>query len=130
MGGTPDVPEHLRATAPEGLTALSFLTDDFRNVQDNARDYASDVTVLDDDGQFLIDRMVEVPSRVMEGTAAALEALARTGSKVVGVGEAGFDLYYETVGSSADPPLLMVEGAYKFNQHRLAGTIKFGSWTR
>lgn len=42
-----DVPEHLRATAPEGLTALSFLTDDFRNVQDKARDYASDVTVLD-----------------------------------------------------------------------------------
>ena len=42
-----DVPEHLRATAPEGLTALSFLTDDFRNVQDKARDFASDVTVLD-----------------------------------------------------------------------------------
>ena len=42
-----DVPEHLRATAPEGLTALSFLTDDFRNVQDKACDYASDVTVLD-----------------------------------------------------------------------------------
>ncbi|HEX9175011.1 VOC family protein [Mycobacterium sp.] len=42
-----DVPEHLRATAPEGLTALSFLTDDVRNVQDKARDYASDVTVLD-----------------------------------------------------------------------------------
>ena len=27
-----------------------------------------------------------------------------------------------------DPPLLMVEGAYKYNQDRLAGTIKFGGW--
>ena len=27
-----------------------------------------------------------------------------------------------------DPPLLMAEGAYKYNQDRLAGTIKFGGW--
>jgi porin len=27
-----------------------------------------------------------------------------------------------------DPPLLMVEGAYKYNQDRLAGTIKVGGW--
>jgi porin len=27
-----------------------------------------------------------------------------------------------------DPPLLMVEGAYKYNQERLAGTIKVGGW--
>jgi porin len=26
------------------------------------------------------------------------------------------------------PPLLMVEGAYKYNQQRLAGTIKLGGW--
>lgn len=42
-----DVPEHLRATAPEGLAALSFLTDDFGSVRDKARTLASDVTVLD-----------------------------------------------------------------------------------
>ena len=35
----------------------------------------NNVTVLDDDGLFLIDRMVEVPSRVMEGTIVALDAL-------------------------------------------------------
>jgi predicted NBD/HSP70 family sugar kinase len=35
----------------------------------------NNVTVLDESGEFLIDRMMEVPSRVMEGTAAALEAL-------------------------------------------------------
>src|SRR6185295_3065486 len=34
------------------------------------------VTVLDNDGRFLIDRMVEVPSRVTEGTGPALDALA------------------------------------------------------
>ena len=36
----------------------------------------NNVTVLDGNGHFMIDRMVEVPSRVMEGTAAALDALA------------------------------------------------------
>jgi catechol 2,3-dioxygenase-like lactoylglutathione lyase family enzyme len=41
-----DVPEHLRASAPEGLAALSFLTDDYQGAQDRARTLASDVTVL------------------------------------------------------------------------------------
>ena len=27
-----------------------------------------------------------------------------------------------------DPPLLMVEGAYNYNQERLAGTVKLGGW--
>lgn len=27
-----------------------------------------------------------------------------------------------------DPPLLMVEGAYRYNEDRLAGTIKLGGW--
>ena len=41
-----DVPEHLRDVAPEGLAALSFLTDDYDTVQDKARTMANDVTVL------------------------------------------------------------------------------------
>ena len=41
-----DVPENLREVAPEGLAALSFLTDDYHNVQDRARTMAGDVTVL------------------------------------------------------------------------------------
>jgi hypothetical protein len=41
-----DVPEPLRDVAPEGLAALSFLTDDYSTVQDKARTMASDVTVL------------------------------------------------------------------------------------
>ena len=32
-----DVPEHLRDIAPEGLAALSFLTDDFGGRRDGAK---------------------------------------------------------------------------------------------
>jgi catechol 2,3-dioxygenase-like lactoylglutathione lyase family enzyme len=42
-----DVPEHLREFAPEGLAALSFLTDDYDSVKDKAQTFANDVTVLD-----------------------------------------------------------------------------------
>ena len=42
-----DVPERLRGVAPEGLAALSFMTDDFAGTQDKAREFASDVTVFD-----------------------------------------------------------------------------------
>ena len=42
-----DVPEHLREAAPEGLAALSFLTDDFNGVRGKAGAFASDVTLLD-----------------------------------------------------------------------------------
>jgi catechol 2,3-dioxygenase-like lactoylglutathione lyase family enzyme len=42
-----DVPEHLREFAPEGLAALSFLTDDYDSVKDKAQMFANDVTVLD-----------------------------------------------------------------------------------
>lgn len=41
-----DVPEHLREAAPEGLAALSFLTNDYNAVQEKARTMADDVTVL------------------------------------------------------------------------------------
>ncbi|MBB2991884.1 catechol 2,3-dioxygenase-like lactoylglutathione lyase family enzyme [Mycolicibacterium iranicum] len=42
-----DVPEHLREVAPEGLAALSFLTDDFARSQAEAHKHARDVTVFD-----------------------------------------------------------------------------------
>ena len=42
-----DVPEHLREVAPEGLAALSFLTDDFAGTQERAASLAADVTALD-----------------------------------------------------------------------------------
>ncbi|KUH94068.1 hypothetical protein [Mycobacterium sp. IS-1556] len=42
-----DVPEHLRALVPEGLAALSFMTDDFGDTREKASAFASDVTMLD-----------------------------------------------------------------------------------
>ena len=42
-----DVPKHLRNVVPEGLAALSFLTDDFSGVRGKAQTFASDVTMLD-----------------------------------------------------------------------------------
>ncbi|MGH3677253.1 MAG: VOC family protein [Mycobacterium sp.] len=42
-----DVPEHLREFAPEGLAALSFLTEDFSGAHDKAQTFASDVTRFD-----------------------------------------------------------------------------------
>ena len=42
-----DVPEHLREIVPEGLAALSFLTDDFAGTRERANAHASDVTALD-----------------------------------------------------------------------------------
>jgi catechol 2,3-dioxygenase-like lactoylglutathione lyase family enzyme len=44
-----DVPEKLRGTAPEGLTALSFLADDYTATLEKARTMVGDVTVLFDD---------------------------------------------------------------------------------
>jgi len=42
-----DVPEHLRPVAPEGLAALSFLTEDFGGTRKRASAFAADVTSLD-----------------------------------------------------------------------------------
>ena len=42
-----DVPEHLRAQVPEGLAALSFLTDEFQHTREAAKRFANDVTVFD-----------------------------------------------------------------------------------
>jgi catechol 2,3-dioxygenase-like lactoylglutathione lyase family enzyme len=42
-----DVPEHLRDVAPEGLAALSFLTDDYEGVREKAATFTDDVTALD-----------------------------------------------------------------------------------
>ena len=42
-----DVPEHLRHVEPEGLAALSFLTDEFARTHDAAKSFAGDVTIFD-----------------------------------------------------------------------------------
>jgi catechol 2,3-dioxygenase-like lactoylglutathione lyase family enzyme len=42
-----DVPEHLRHIAPEGLAALSFMTDDFGGAMEKASAFTTDVTMFD-----------------------------------------------------------------------------------
>jgi catechol 2,3-dioxygenase-like lactoylglutathione lyase family enzyme len=42
-----DVPEHLRDIAPEGLAALSFMTDDFEGAMERASAFANAVTMFD-----------------------------------------------------------------------------------
>lgn len=43
-----DVPENLRNVVPEGLAALSFMSDDNRVAKEKARQFTDDITVLDE----------------------------------------------------------------------------------
>ncbi len=78
----------------------------------------NNVTVLDESGEFLIDRMIEVPSRVMEGTAAALEALTAafllglevTGTRRADVRAVGLD----TPGPASAEGVISSRGATNF----------------
>ncbi len=78
----------------------------------------NNVTVLDR-GRFLIDRMVEVPSRVMEGTRAALDALcsafdtglAMTGVERIRVRAVGLD----TPGPASADGVISSKGATNFS---------------
>ncbi|WP_319435436.1 hypothetical protein [Mycobacterium sp. RTGN5] len=74
-----DVPEHLRHVAPEGLAALSFLTDEFAAVQEKAGEFASDITVFDagvPGVELFFCTMGGVPIEFMGGY--AVEALAES----------------------------------------------------
>ncbi len=55
---------------------------------------SNNVTVLTQDGEFLIDRLLEVPSRVLEGPPAALQALQQA-----------YDLGLSTAGAARDQVL-------------------------
>ncbi|MEY2580166.1 MAG: glucokinase [Ilumatobacteraceae bacterium] len=78
----------------------------------------NNVTVLDESGNFLIDRMVEVPSRVMEGTAAALDALTTAfllGLEVTGVDRADVRaLGLDTPGPASAEGVISSKGATNF----------------
>jgi catechol 2,3-dioxygenase-like lactoylglutathione lyase family enzyme len=67
-----DVPEHLRDVAPEGLAALSFMTDDFSGTKERAMTFASDVTQFDTGGsgvELFFCTMGGVPVEFMGGYA-------------------------------------------------------------
>jgi predicted NBD/HSP70 family sugar kinase len=78
----------------------------------------NNVTVLDSAGQFLIDRMVEVPSRVTEGTAPALDALAQAFD--TGLAITGFDRSHvravglDTPGPASADGVISSKGATNF----------------
>jgi predicted NBD/HSP70 family sugar kinase len=79
----------------------------------------NNVTVLDAGGQFLIDRMVEVPSRVMEGTEAALDALAlafQTGLDITGIDPAHVRAVgLDTPGPASAEGVISSRGATNFS---------------
>lgn len=77
-------------------------------------------TILDGSGRFLVDRMYEIPSRVAEGPAAAIEAMADTMEVVLldaGIGirrvvAVGLD----TPGPASAAGVISVRGATNFSQ--------------
>jgi predicted NBD/HSP70 family sugar kinase len=79
----------------------------------------NNVTVLDGGGQFLIDRMVEVPSRVMEGTEAALDALAlafHTGLDITGIDPGNVRVVgLDTPGPASAEGVISSRGATNFS---------------
>ncbi|MEP7114577.1 MAG: ROK family protein [Ilumatobacteraceae bacterium] len=78
----------------------------------------NNVTVLDEAGMFLIDRMIEVPSRVTEGTAPALDALAiafETGLQIVGMDRADVRaIGLDTPGPASAEGVISSKGATNF----------------
>jgi glucokinase len=80
---------------------------------------ANNATVLDANGHFLVDRMVEVPSRVTEGPAVAVEALVEAMDTVLSV--AGVDrdqvrgVGLDTPGPSSADGVISSKGATNFN---------------
>jgi len=80
---------------------------------------ANNVTVLDLGGHFLIDRMLEVPSRVLEGPAVAVEALAEAfelGVATAGIAEAEVrSVGLDTPGPANADGVLSSKGATNFS---------------
>jgi predicted NBD/HSP70 family sugar kinase len=78
----------------------------------------NNVTVLDESGRFLIDRMVEVPSRVTEGTAPALDALAAAfdkGLEITGLARADVRAVgLDTPGPASADGVISSKGATNF----------------
>lgn len=78
----------------------------------------NNVTILDESGRFLIDRMLEVPSRVTEGTAVALDALAAafdTGLQATGIARADVRAVgLDTPGPASAEGVISSKGATNF----------------
>jgi len=86
---------------------------------------ANNATVLDATGQFLVDRLVEIPSRVLDGPGAAVEALADamdnvlvvTGTPRQDVAAVGLD----TPGPASATGVISSKGSTNFSQPEWRG---------
>jgi len=78
----------------------------------------NNVTVLDSSGRFLIDRMLEVPSRVTAGTGPALDALAETfdtGLRITGIDRSAVRAVgLDTPGPASADGVISSKGATNF----------------
>jgi glucokinase len=78
----------------------------------------NNVTVLDDAGRFLIDYMIEVPSRVTEGTVPALDALVEAfdhGLEVTGIDRGAIHAVgLDTPGPASADGVISSKGATNF----------------
>ena len=79
---------------------------------------AINATVLDSAGQFLVDRLVETPSRVAEGPAVAIEALAEALTHVLGLAGVPRDsvraVGLDTPGPASADGIISSRGAVNF----------------
>jgi len=85
----------------------------------------TNATVLSDAGTFLIDRMVEVPSRVTDGPAAAIEAIAAVFSAVLheasAVGRTVLAVGLDTPGPATAGGVISRRGSTNFAQEEWWG---------
>jgi predicted NBD/HSP70 family sugar kinase len=81
---------------------------------------SNNVTVMDADGAYLIDRLVENPSRVTEGPAAALEAMAEAVEAALAITERSRDhvagVGLDTPGPASAVGVISSRGATNFSQ--------------
>jgi glucokinase len=79
---------------------------------------AINATVLDSAGRFLVDRLVEEPSRVAEGPAMAIEALAQSFARVLAIagvsGESVQAVGLDTPGPATADGVISSRGAVNF----------------
>jgi glucokinase len=79
---------------------------------------ANNATVLDEDGHFLVDDLVELPSRVREGPAVAVEALAEAFDNVLAVTgvprDAVLSVGLDTPGPASADGVISTKGSTNF----------------
>src|SRR5262249_59093124 len=80
----------------------------------------NNATVLDTSGQFLVDRMVEMPSLVLQGPEVAVEALADAMTNVLKVTDSPQDLVaavgLDTPGPASATGVISSKGSTNFSQ--------------